>query len=418
MKEHNPDATPDTRSDRQINKPSAFDKKIARGAARYHKLNSDYSFFFSKISGYDDNNKAWIYSEGKRKLNFCTYSYLGLLKHPAIEAAALSALKQYGTGTHGVRLLGGNLDIHERLEQRIAGFFGREAALTFSSGFMTNLTVIDSLLGKGDVIFCDELNHASIIDGCRIGHAQVVRFPHNDMQTLDQQLAAAPPQARKLIIIDAVYSMEGDLAPLDTLIALRDRHPNTLLMVDEAHSLGVLGANGKGIEEHFACRGQIDILMGTLSKTLPGQGGFIAATQAVIHYLRMTARGFIFSAALSPITTAAMLAAFDVLEQEGPQRRKKLMENITYFVAALRREGFEVRAEQAAIVPIMIYSESQAFAMAQYCHQRDIYVMPVGYPAVSKGLERLRMNVTYHHSKDDLDLALQVLCAAREAVAP
>lgn len=156
MKEHNPDATPDTRSDRQINKPSAFERKIARGAARYHKLNSDYSFFFSKISGYDDNNKAWIYSEGKRKLNFCTYSYLGLLKHPAIEAAALSALKQYGTGTHGVRLLGGNLDIHERLEQRIAGFFGREAALTFSSGFMTNLTVIDSLLGKGDVIFCDE----------------------------------------------------------------------------------------------------------------------------------------------------------------------------------------------------------------------------------------------------------------------
>ena len=196
--------------------------------------------------------------------SFCTYSYLGLLGHPRIEEAAKAAVARYGTGTHGVRLLGGNLELHEVLEDRIAAFFAREAAITFSSGFMTNLAVIAALVGRGDHVLSDKRNHASIVDGCRLSGAEVTTFAHNDMAELEDHLQRLPDDARKLIVVDAVYSMDGDIAPLAALIALRDRYPNTLLMVDEAHSLGVLGSHGRGIEEHFGCSGQIDVLMGTL----------------------------------------------------------------------------------------------------------------------------------------------------------
>ena len=231
-------------------------------------------------------------SGDQRKLNFCTYSYLGLLGHPRIQAAAASALERYGTGTHGVRLLGGNLDLHESLEARIAVFFKRDAALTFSSGFVTNLAVIAALVGKGDYVFSDSRNHASIVDGCRLSGADVIRFTHNDMDDLSARLRCLPEQTRKLIVVDGVFSMDGDIAPLEALIALRDEVPNTLLMVDEAHSLGVLGRHGRGIEEHFDCVGQIDVLMGTLSKAIPAQGGYIAGSQDLVTFLRYNARGF------------------------------------------------------------------------------------------------------------------------------
>jgi glycine C-acetyltransferase len=393
--------------------PLAFREMMVPFLKRAQVLESRHEYFFSRIEGYEG---SWVRSEGKRKLNFCTYSYLGLLHHPEIQSAAQEAIEQYGTGTHGVRLLGGNLEIHEKLESKIAAFLQREAAITFSSGFMTNLAVIGTLLQKGDYVLSDELNHASIVDGCRFSKAEVVTFRHNDIKDLDEKLGRLPDNSRKLIVVDGVYSMDGDIAPVMELIGLRDRHPNSHLMVDEAHSLGVLGARGRGIEEHFNCFGQIDVLMGTLSKTVPAQGGFIAGSGELIKYLRYNARGFVFSAALSPVSAAAALAAFEIIEREGEERRKRLMSNIRYFTCRLREEGFDIGDSKTAIVPILLKNEELAFEMARRCNLAGVYAMPVAYPAVAVGTERLRMNVTSTHRRADLDFAVQVLVRARAAV--
>ena len=380
---------------------------------RFHDMQSRHPFFFSRIDG---NEGAWVHSDGVRKLNFCTYSYLGLLHHHHIDDAAKRAIDRYGTGTHGVRLLGGNLEIHEKLESSIAAFFRRDAAITFSSGFMTNLAVIGTLVGKGDYVLSDDLNHASIVDGCRFSRAKVVKFRHNDVTDLASKLGELPDGAGKLIVVDAVYSMDGDIAPLPELIGLRNRHANTILMVDEAHSMGVLGTRGRGIEEHFNCSGQIDVLMGTLSKTIPCQGGYIAGSHELITYLRYNARGFIFSAALSPVSAAAARAALEIIESEGEVRRRQLMSNVRYFIRRLREEGFDVGNSETAIVPVLLRSEPLAFEMARQCHLEGIYVMPVVYPAVPKCAERLRMNVTCDHERDDLDYAIRALVRARATV--
>ena len=390
--------------------PTAFREKMAPWLERIDRLQPDNLFFGASIEGYEG---AWVRSQGTRKLNFCTYSYLGLLRHPRIQQAARNAIERYGTGTHGVRLLGGNLEIHETLEARIAAFFGRQAAITFSSGFMTNLAVVSALVGRGDHVLCDKLNHASIVDGCRLSGALVTRFRHNDMAELARRLRGLPDDTRKLIVVDAVFSMDGDIAPLDELIALRDQHPNPILMVDEAHSLGVLGAGGRGIEEHFDCVGQIDVLMGTLSKAVPAQGGYIAGSRELIAYLRFAARGFVFSAALPPATAAAAEAAFEVIASEGSSRRARLMANVQYFIGRLRNAGFDLGHTASAIVPILLGSEALAFEMAKRCNAQGLYAMPVAYPAVARGAERLRMNVSCDHRRQDLDYAVRVLVGVR-----
>jgi len=236
-----------------------------------------------------------------------------------------------------------------------------------------------------------------------------MRFRHNDMADLERCLRLLPFGARKLLVVDAVYSMDGDIAPLQALIALRDRYPNTLLMVDEAHSLGVLGECGRGIEEHFGCIGQIDVLMGTLSKTIPAQGGYIAGSRELITFLRFNAHGFVFSAALAPATTAAALAALELIESEGQSRRARLMSNVDYFVARLHEAGFNTGNTASAIVPILLGSETIAFEMARRCNAEGLYVTPVAYPAVAKGAARLRLNVTCDHRRDELDFAVSVL---------
>lgn len=390
-----------------------FQKKLVRTVNRYLDLQPRFPFFFSHIDGYDG---VWIHSKGGKKLNFCTYSYLGLLNHPLTNEAATRAIAMYGTGTHGVRLLGGNLEIHEQLEERIATFFQREAAITFSSGFMTNLAVIDTLVGKGDYVLTDEFNHASIADGCRFSQANVIRFRHNDMADLARRMEDLPREARKLIVADAVFSMDGDIAPIPELIRLRNQYANTILMVDEAHSLGVLGTNGRGIEEHFGCHGEIDVLMGTLSKTIPCQGGYIAGSRELITFLRFNARGFIFSAALSPATAAAARVAFDIIEREGAARRAQLMRNVHYFIRRLREEGFDVGNSESAVVPVLVGSEALAFELAKQCNHEGVYAMPAIYPAVPKGTERLRMNLTFNHQNEHLEYAIQALLRARRVV--
>ena len=392
--------------------PPAFQESISSSVIRARAASN--AGYGACLEGYDGVS---VRVNGARKLNFCTYSYLALLDHPLIRKAAIDAIHRYGTGTHGVRLLGGNLDIHDSLERRIADFFEREAALTFSSGFMTNVAVIAALVGRDDYVLFDIRNHASIADGCRCSGAHVVNVRHNDVDDLAARLRRLPEQARKLIVVDAVFSMDGDIAPLRELIGIRDRHPNTMLMVDEAHSLGVLGHRGRGIEEHAGAVGQVDVLMGTLSKTIPAQGGYVAGSRDLITHLRYTARGFVFSAALAPPLVAAARAAFDVIEREGVMRRSKLATSVAYFLGRLHDAGFNTGATASAIIPILLGSEDLAVAMAGECSRRGIHVRPVVYPAVRRGSERLRMNVTSAHRREDLDTAVTVLSEARATLA-
>jgi 8-amino-7-oxononanoate synthase len=337
-----------------------------------------------------------------------SYSYLGLIGHPKINQAAQEAVAHYGTGTHGVRLLAGTLKLHHQLEARIAAFKKTDDAVTFSSGYVTNLATISCLLRKGDTVLCDKLNHASIVDGCMLSQATFTRFRHNDMEHLERRLAEANPHGRKLVIVDAVFSMDGDIINLPEVVRLCRRY-GAFLMVDEAHSIGVLGETGHGIEEHFDLPpDSIDIKMGTLSKTIPSAGGYAAGNHELCQFLKHEARGFIFSAALPPASAAAALAAFDVIEEE-PQRVQQLRDNYNRFAGALREAGFNLLHSQTAIVPVICGSLEKAVRLAKYCQDRGIFVQAIVAPVVPAGLARLRAVVAANHTAEDLEHCINVL---------
>jgi glycine C-acetyltransferase len=358
---------------------------------------------------------AWVIVGGQRKLMFATYSYLGLLQHPDIIRAAQEATARYGAGTHGVRLLGGTLDLHLELEATIARFHGREAAIVYSSGYVTNLATISTLVGKGDWVISDKWNHASIVDGCLLARGEFVRFRHNDMDDLERRLRQAPAQAGKLVVADAVFSMDGDIFNLPDAVALCRKY-GARLMIDEAHSLGVLGATGRGIEEHFGMPGVIDIKMGTLSKTIPGIGGYITGSSDLIAFLKHSARGFVFSAALPPAVTAACTAAFGVIEREGVERNRILQRNVRHFLDGLKALGFDTGVSVTPIVPIMTWDDDRAMLMTRYCQENGVFVLPVLSPAVPPGSSRLRANVTAAHTIADIDFALEVFAQAGREV--
>ncbi|HMN27608.1 MAG TPA: aminotransferase class I/II-fold pyridoxal phosphate-dependent enzyme [Caldilineaceae bacterium] len=394
--------------------PSAggFRHKIDALWERIEKARAEELYYY--FQPVDELDGAWVQTEGQRKLMFATYSYLGLLQHPRIVAAAQEAAAQYGAGTHGVRILGGTLDLHAQLEARIAEFSGREDAIVYSSGYVTNLATISTLIDRGDWVLSDRWNHASIVDGCLLARGEFRRFRHNDMNDLERLLRQAPAEASKLIVADAVFSMDGDIFDLPAALALAE-HYGAWLMVDEAHSLGVLGATGRGIEEHFGLEGAVHVKMGTLSKTIPGIGGYIAGDRRLIRYLRHIARGFMFSAALPPSVTAGILAAFDVLEEEGAERNRVLKRNVEHFLYGLKAAGFDTGLTSTPIIPIMVGSEARALAMTSYCQQHGIFVLPVLPPAVPEGAARLRANVTAAHTAADIDFALQVFIQAGRA---
>ncbi|MCB9445679.1 MAG: aminotransferase class I/II-fold pyridoxal phosphate-dependent enzyme [Ardenticatenaceae bacterium] len=338
------------------------------------------------------------------------YSYLGLIGHPQIDAAAQAAIDQFGTGTYGVRLLAGSLTLHDELEARIAAFKKTEAAITYSSGYVTNVATISSLLRKGDTVICDKLNHASIVDGCLLAMADFVRFRHNDMDHLEKRLQEANPNGRKVVVADAVFSMDGDIINLPEVSRLC-RQYGAYLMIDEAHSLGVLGETGHGIEEHFGLPSDtIDIKMGTLSKTIPAAGGYVAGSQELITFLKHEARGFIFSAAVPPPSAAAAKAAFDVIEAE-PERIQALQTNFTHFAQRLRAAGFDLLQTETAIVPVICRSTPAAAKLAKYCQDRGIFVQAVVSPVVPAGLERLRACVLASHTPADIDYCADVIIA-------
>jgi len=344
-----------------------------------------------------------------------SYSYLGLIGHPKINAAAKAAVDHYGTGTHGVRLLAGSLVLHEELEARIAKFKGAEAAITMSSGYVTNLATISSLLRRGDTVICDKLNHASIVDGCLLAQAKFVRFRHNDMDHLEKRLSEVAGNGRILVVADAVFSMDGDIINLPEVSRLCKQY-GAYLMLDEAHSIGVLGETGHGIEEYFDMSPDtVDIKMGTLSKTIPSAGGYIAGSHDLIQFLKHEARAFIFSAAVPPAAAAAAKAAFDVIEEE-PWRVKKIQDNYNHFAGRLREAGFDLLYSETAIVPVICGSTESAATLAKYCRDRHIFVQAVVSPVVPEGLARLRACVSAAHTIEDIDYCTDVIIEGGKAL--
>ena len=380
--------------------------------SRYQLLNrrvatlkeQDLYFFEPMISRHEG---AWVVADGKRMLMLASYDYLGLLSHDLLKGAAIHTINTLGTGHHGSRLLTGTTEIHRNLEKRLADFMETEDAIVFGSGYVTNLAVISALVGPGDCVIGDQWNHASIVDGCRMSGADFLVFAHNDMRSLEDCLKKAG-ERQSLVVVDAVYSMDGDIAPLPEIIQLCQRY-QALVMVDEAHSLGVLGPNGRGIQEHFGLQpSDIDIKMGTVSKSLASSGGFVAASHDIVSFLRHHARGYIFSGALAASQANAAIAALDILQFE-PNRTKQLWRNVKHYSEGLTSLGFDIGSTVSPIVPVMTGDIDTTLAMTASCRDRGVLVAPVCYPAVPMDAPRLRTCISAIHSDDDIQFALQTL---------
>ncbi len=350
---------------------------------------------------------ARVIVDGREMGMFASYSYLGLIGHPRINAAAKAAVDRYGSGTHGVRTLAGSLKLHQELEETIAAFKNAEAAVTFTSGYVTNLTVVSTLLSREDYVISDKLNHASIVDGCMMSGAKFLRFRHNDMEALESRLQQVPSGSAKLVVTDAVFSMDGDIIDLPRMVDLCRKY-DAILMVDEAHSVGVLGETGRGIEEHFGLEGSVDVKMGTLSKTIPSVGGYIAGKKELITYLRHASRAYIFSAALPPAQAAAANEAFKVILDE-PWRIEKLRANTHQFIGGLKQRGFDTLLTETAIVPVLCGQDEVAYEMTRYCQRHDVFVLPVVSPAVPVGLARLRATVLAAHEPNEIENAMDII---------
>jgi len=384
-------------------------KRIQAMNERVNQIKDGGMYFYNQsISELRGGSRALV--NGREMGMYASYSYLGLVGHPKINDAAMNAIKKYGTGTHGVRTLAGSLPIHEELESTIAEFKQAEAAITYTSGYVTNLTVVSALVGRGDYVISDKLNHASIVDGCLMSGAKFLRFNHNDMEALENRLRQVPPGSSILVVSDAVFSMDGDIVDLPRMVELCKKY-HAWLMIDEAHSLGVLGARGRGIEEHFGMEGAIDIKMGTLSKTIPSVGGYVAAKRDLIGYLRHSSRAYIFSAALPPGQAAAAKAAFEVILDET-WRVEKLKNNTQLFITGLKDLGFDTMLTETAVVPVLCGEDDVAYAMTREAQRNGVFVLPVVSPAVPQGLARLRATVTAAHDSNDIEVAMDVLSEA------
>ena len=344
---------------------------------------------------------------GQKVVMLGSNNYLGLTNHPHVKEASAAALARYGTGCAGSRLLNGTLEIHNELEARIARFMQAPAVLTFSTGYQVNVGVLSSLLGRQDVAILDAMDHASIIDGVRLGFGRSVKYKHNDMEDLESKLSNVPDEKGKLIVVDGVFSMEGDLANLPAIVDLKNRY-GARLLVDDAHGLGVFGDHGRGSPEHFGLEHEVDLGMGTFSKSLATGGGFIAAESEVVDYIRHHARTGIFSAAMPPSAAAAVIAAIDIIEAE-PERRKQLWESTRYMKKELDGMGFETGESDSPVIPIVVGEDITSFAMSMRLLEEGVFVNPVISPAVPPGQAMIRTSYMATHERDHLDRALEGL---------
>lgn len=377
---------------------------------RVNKMKEEKRYFY--LRSIDGASGARVTIDGREMLMFASYNYLGLITHPKIKKAAIEAIEKYGTGAAGVRLLAGTTKIHEKLEETIAKFKGAEDAVTYSSGYVTNLAAISTLCGRGDLVIIDKLDHASIVDGCLLSGANHRAFLHNDMKSLERILANSGGYVNKLVVVDAVYSMDGDVSNLPEISRLAKKY-NAKVMVDEAHSIGVLGKTGHGIEEHFGLKGAVDIHMGTLSKTIPSIGGYLAGNKDLISYLKHNSRPFIFSASLPPVAAATAVACFEVIESE-PERIVNLQKNIKQFRDGLNSMGYDTMGSITSIVPILVGEEEDTLKLCQMVNDEGIFICPILFPAIPKDTNRLRAHVLTTHTSQDIDKALDIFKKAGE----
>ncbi len=362
------------------------------------------SGLFNVIRTIESPMDAWVTIDGRSLLNFCANNYLGLANNPRLRMAAHKAIEEFGIGPGAVRTIAGTMSLHLELERALAEFKRAEGCISFQSGYSANLATIPALVGKGDIIFSDELNHASIIDGCRLSRAQVLRYNHCDTDDLTRKIAEESKYSRRLIITDGVFSMDGDIAPLDKISDIADEH-DIMLMVDDAHGEGVLGEGGRGIVDHFGLHGRVDVEMGTLSKAFGVVGGLVAGKNVIIDWLRQRGRPFLFSSAMTVPDTAACLEAVRILE-ESTKNVDMLWSNAKIFKNGMKELGFDTGNTETPIVPVMLGEASLAQDFSRRLFDHGVFAMSIGYPTVPIGKARIRVMNSAAHSQSDLETAL------------
>jgi 8-amino-7-oxononanoate synthase len=352
--------------------------------------------------------------KGKDVLMFGSNSYLGLTNHPKIKEAAKKAVDKYGTGCAGSRFLNGTLDIHIELEERLADLVGKDKTLCYSTGFQVNLGVVSVLTGRRDHILLDELDHASIIEGSRLSFSKVLKYAHNDMHALESKLKRCAPETLKLIVVDGIFSMEGDIVKLPELVRLAEKY-NATIMVDDAHSIGVLGKNGSGTSSHFGLTDKVDLIMGTFSKSLASLGGFIASDKDTINYIKHNSRSLIFSASMTPASAASVLAAIDIMVSE-PERIAHLWSITNYALKAFKEAGFDTGKSETPIIPLFIRDDIKALLLTQVLLADGVFVNPIVSPAVPKENCLIRYSLMATHTKDQVDISIEKITRAAKAL--
>lgn len=355
-----------------------------------------------------------VMMSGHKVLMFGSNSYLGLTNHPKVIEAAVEATRKYGTGCAGSRFLNGTLDLHLALEKELAEFVGKEEAIIYSTGFQVNLGVVSCVTGRNDYILCDELDHASIVEGRRLSFSTAAKFRHNDMEDLERELQKCNPESIKLIVVDGVFSMEGDMANLPEIVRLKKKY-NASIMVDEAHGLGVLGRQGRGTCDHFGVTDDVDLIMGTFSKSLAAIGGFIASDASVINYLRHNSRSYIFSASNTPAATAAARAALHIMKTE-PERIQHLWDVTNYALTSFRQLGFEIGNTSTPIIPLYVRDMDKTFQVTTMLFEEGVFVNPVVPPACSPNDTLIRFSLMATHTKEQVDIAIEKLVKCFKAL--
>jgi len=368
------------------------------------------SGLYNRIRTISSPQGAWLVVDGKRVLNFCSNNYLGLANHPRLVQAAQEAAGKYGIGPGAVRSIAGTMDLHLELEKRLANFKGVESAISFQSGFMANIATLPALVGKEDIIFSDELNHASIIDGARLSGATIIRYRHADPEDLRRKIEENLPQYRiGLAVTDGVFSMDGDMAPLDRIYQVTEL-AGVLLMVDDAHGEGVVGRGGRGIVDHFNLHGKVDVEIGTLSKAFGVMGGFSAGKSVIIEWLRQRGRPFLFSSASTPPDVAACIAAIDLMET-STELVDRLWENARFFKAEMKSLGFDTGQSVTPITPILLGEAPLAQEFSKQLFEAGVFAMALGFPTVPKGKARIRVMISAAHRQEDLEKGLEVFAS-------
>jgi 8-amino-7-oxononanoate synthase len=355
----------------------------------------------------ESDQDSEVIMNGRKVLMFGSNSYLGLTNHPKIKEAAKAAIDKYGTGCAGSRFLNGTLDLHIELERRLADFVGKEESIVYSTGMQANMGAVPAFTGRNDYIILDELDHASIIEGSRLSFSKVFKYKHNDMDSLEKVLQRCEPDRMKLIVVDGIFSMDGDIANLPAIIELSEKYNGTV-MVDDAHSLGVIGEGGRGTASHFGLTDRTDLIMGTFSKSLASIGGFIASDSATINYLMHHSRTLIFSASIAPPAAAAVIAALDVMKEE-PERIEHLWDMTHYAIKHLKDAGFDLGMTQTPIIPMMIRDNTKTFRFTGALLDEGIFVNPVLSPAVAEDSTLIRFNLMATHNYNQIDYAIEKL---------